>query len=91
MPHDAQTDPSEDAIRLRSYFIWEREGRPVGKALDHWLRAKAELEAELEAEVRAASLAGESTSFVMPRPPILTPPTRSVSDRIDSKKEFRYG
>ena len=38
--------PDENQIASRSYFIWEREGRPDGKALDHWLQAKFELEAE---------------------------------------------
>jgi len=38
--------PSEIQIAGRSYFIWEKEGRPEGKALEHWFRAKSELEAE---------------------------------------------
>jgi Protein of unknown function (DUF2934) len=32
----------EQAIRERAYFIWEREGRPSGRAFDHWLLACAE-------------------------------------------------
>ena len=28
-------------IATRAYHIWESEGRPDGKALDHWLRAEA--------------------------------------------------
>lgn len=36
----------EKEIASRSYFIWEREGKPEGKALEHWLRAKVEIEAE---------------------------------------------
>jgi hypothetical protein len=31
--------------RERAYAIWEREGRPHGRALDHWLQAEAELAA----------------------------------------------
>lgn len=31
-------------IASRAYEIWEHEGRPNGKALDHWLRAEAELQ-----------------------------------------------
>ena len=27
------------AIRERAYFLWEEEGRPEGRALDHWRRA----------------------------------------------------
>lgn len=35
-----------DQIRQRAYDIWQREGRPVGREVDHWLNAAAELEAE---------------------------------------------
>ena len=44
---------AEDEIRLRSYLIWEREGRAPGKEVEHWLRAKAELEWETLAIRRA--------------------------------------
>ncbi|WP_421998554.1 DUF2934 domain-containing protein [Reyranella sp.] len=36
----------EDAIRLRSYLIWQRSGCPEGKSHEHWLQAERELEAE---------------------------------------------
>jgi len=36
----------EDTIRIRSYEIWEREGRPEGRHVDHWLRALEELSTE---------------------------------------------
>jgi hypothetical protein len=29
----------EADLRERAYFIWESEGRPSGRAQDHWLRA----------------------------------------------------
>jgi hypothetical protein len=32
----------ELAIREKAYFIWEREGRPEGRAQDHWLSAMIE-------------------------------------------------
>ena len=32
----------ERAVRERAYFLWENEGRPEGRALDHWQRAAAE-------------------------------------------------
>ena len=82
MSQDKQVSPSEDEIRIRSYLIWEREGCPLDKSEEHWQRAKAELEAELEDELRAASLVGENTTFVMPLIPISAPPSRSVSDKI---------
>jgi len=34
---------NEQAIRERAYAIWEEEGRPGGRHLDHWLRAEAEI------------------------------------------------
>ena len=33
-------------IQRRAYLIWERENRPEGKHLEHWLCAEAEIEAE---------------------------------------------
>jgi Protein of unknown function (DUF2934) len=32
-----------DRIRRRAYEIWEREGWPHGRHLDHWLRAASEI------------------------------------------------
>ena len=29
------------AIREAAYRLWEDEGRPEGRALDHWLRASS--------------------------------------------------
>jgi len=39
-------DLNDDHIRERAYLIWVDEGRPSGRELDHWLRAKWELERE---------------------------------------------
>ena len=36
---------SRDAIEKRAYEIWEQAGCPLGRNLDHWLRAEAELTA----------------------------------------------
>ena len=42
-------DPDEldRLIRERAYRIWLDEGRPEGKWLDHWGRARREVEEEL--------------------------------------------
>ena len=34
-------------VQRRAYLLWERENRPEGKHLEHWLCAEAEVEAEL--------------------------------------------
>lgn len=33
-------DDNEDKRRERAYRIWEDEGRPEGRHLDHWQRAE---------------------------------------------------
>ena len=40
------TAEEEQQIRERAYSIWEQEGRPHGRDLDHRLRAEAEIAAE---------------------------------------------
>jgi hypothetical protein len=43
-------DPKiEQQIRECAYAIWENEGRPHGKHLEHWERAKALVAAEQSA------------------------------------------
>lgn len=37
----------EEAIRMRAYDIWEREGRPDGRDFEHWVQARIELDAEV--------------------------------------------
>jgi hypothetical protein len=34
----------EDHIRRRAHLIWIEDGKPEGRAMDHWLRARWELE-----------------------------------------------
>lgn len=45
----ARVDPGQkdERIQARAYRIWLDEGRPEGKYLEHWERAKAEVEEEL--------------------------------------------
>jgi hypothetical protein len=37
---------NEAAVRERAYYIWEREGRPQGRELQHWQAAVRELSLE---------------------------------------------
>jgi hypothetical protein len=42
---DVMSEPGDDhAIREAAYFIWEQEGRPEGRAIEHWLRAMVKIE-----------------------------------------------
>ena len=33
-----------ERIAQRAYSLWEQEGRPHGRDLDHWLSAQAEID-----------------------------------------------
>ena len=43
---EAQPMQDEHHIRQRAYEIWEREGRPEGRASVHWQEAEREVEDE---------------------------------------------
>jgi cytoskeletal protein CcmA (bactofilin family) len=61
-------EPSEEAIRLRSQQIWERDGCPEGYAQEHWMRAKAELEAQMAktSTTQLTALVSRENDFVRP-------------------------
>jgi len=42
-------------ISERAYSIWEQEGRPTDKALEHWLQAEAELKSTMGAPQSSGS------------------------------------
>ncbi len=44
------TEPTADEIAAYAYKLWEAEGRPDGKDVDHWLQAKAHLTADRQYE-----------------------------------------
>ncbi|GES40964.1 DUF2934 family protein [Rhizobium sp. ERR 922] len=49
-------DDDEAKRRERAYRIWEEEGRPDGRDLDHWQRAEEQhQETEREAETSPVS------------------------------------
>jgi hypothetical protein len=48
-------EPTHDEIALCAMSIWEEEGRPQGRDLEHWLLAEARLRQALRVEGEAAS------------------------------------
>ncbi len=44
----------EDRIRRRAYEIWEREGRPHGEDMRHWLQAFQAIAASTDATSKPA-------------------------------------
>jgi len=41
------SEVNDELVRIRAYYIWEREGRPEGRGEDHWHAALRELEVEM--------------------------------------------
>ena len=54
MTTDSQDIERREKIRARAYAIYEQEGKPEGKQLEHWRRAKRLIAAE---ELRAIAAA----------------------------------
>lgn len=38
------TQPTDEQIRTRAYFLWEADGCPQGRDWHYWLKAKEELQ-----------------------------------------------
>ncbi len=38
--------PTEDEVAKRAHEIWLAGGMPIGREVDHWMRARRELEQE---------------------------------------------
>lgn len=52
MNTDEQHPERQEKVRTRAYAIWESEGRPEGKHLDHWLQAEQEILTESSTKSR---------------------------------------
>jgi hypothetical protein len=61
---------NHELVRQRAFQIWETEGRPEGRDVEHWLRA--------EAEVRHAA---DVASPDQPATPAKAPATRRKADK----------
>jgi hypothetical protein len=50
-------EPPEERVRERAYALWERDGKPDGRAHEYWEQARRELDVSDEpgAEPPAAS------------------------------------
>jgi Protein of unknown function (DUF2934) len=40
----SRPEPDEHRIRTRAHAIWIEDGKPDGRDVDHWLRARWEIE-----------------------------------------------
>ena len=51
-------EDAKNKIRLRAYAIWEREGRPDGRHIEHWFLAQREIEQETAQAPAASAISG---------------------------------
>ena len=58
-------EPTHDEIAACALRIYESEGRPEGKQMQHWLQAETQLIAERKAQ--AGHIAGKSSSGQAPQ------------------------
>ena len=80
-------------IRERAYAIWEREGQPHGRHVEHWIQAKAEIAAEEQTASDKARPVGASTApgAAQPSPPAAQPAIRSEPVRVTRERGGETG
>lgn len=44
--------PTHDEVAAFAHLIWEKEGKPEGRHLQHWHEAEAQLKADYAHEIR---------------------------------------
>ncbi len=82
---------TEQLIRERAYAIWEQEGYPAGRDLEHWIAAEREIQADegfarVKARVKSAKARGAETAALSRKAPPVpavraagTPSSKSAS------------
>ncbi|WP_158815633.1 DUF2934 domain-containing protein [Methylocapsa sp. S129] len=61
----------EQKVRDRAHAIWQAEGRPEGRHLEHWRQAQSEIEREKEALNGPPASTGAAAA--PPQPPKKSP------------------
>jgi hypothetical protein len=74
------TPDNTHPIRVQAYYIWEREGRPHGRALEHWLAAETMLGSEA---VEAEAVAGKEP---IPPAPTKAPAKAAAATALQARK-----
>jgi hypothetical protein len=62
------TMPTEEQIRALAYSIWELEGHPPGKDVEHYYRAKSILEEQKTAKLAELAAPYPKKELEMPTP-----------------------
>lgn len=68
----------DERIRDRGYALWELEGRPEGRAEEHWRQARSDVEAE-------DTGSGLESPDTLPNPAPSAPPSQAPSRKPASR------
>ena len=74
---------TEEQIRELAYSIWEKEGRPQGKDIEHYFRAKEILE---EQEITSSAARVQILPVLPLQPPSVSKPAERRTVKRRSKK-----
>jgi hypothetical protein len=76
-------------IRERAHVIWEKEGRPEGRAATHWQMAAAEIAAEGKGSTKAKPRAAKAADPGAAAPAKKAAPARAAAARTTATKRSR--
>lgn len=75
-------DHEDDWVRKRAYSLWEEEGYPAGKDLEHWERAKRELESFKPGRMKRATSQPPASAKPASAKPASTKPEGEGSEAL---------
>ena len=78
---------THEAISNRAREIWEREGRPEGKDIEHWLQAEAELRGGAANHQMAGSMAAPASGA----PNVVGGPAGSSNNLLNQENGRKRG
>ena len=61
----AASEPTTEEIRAAAHSIWEQEGRPEGRDMEHWLKAELLLR-QKRGPIKAGTMKQPSTRPAIP-------------------------
>lgn len=80
--------PSAQEIAICAYAIWEKEGRPCGRDVEHWLQAKAQLEVDRQQD-SLRSVKGAIAAALAEHKARRSPVFRKDAARITGRSQLR--
>jgi hypothetical protein len=80
---------TEEQIRELAFSIWEQEGHPIGKDIEHYFRAKQILEAQEAASVIEIAPKPPTIELAPQTPPVELAPPSERKKRSSTRRKKR--